>query len=141
MSDDRPHGAAAGLVIFDGACRLCARSVTFILDHESDHTLRFAALQSPAGARSMSEFGFDVADAKTFVLIEKGRAFTRSDAAVRVARHLQWPWRSLAALRIVPRALRDPVYDLVARNRHRWFGRTDECMVPAPGVRDRFLVE
>lgn len=127
------------VVIFDGTCNLCIRSVTFILEHESDHVLRFAPLQSAAGDKLMRELGLDARDARTFVLVEQGRAYMRSDAALRVARHLGWPWRSLRALWIVPRPIRDLAYDLVARNRHRLFGRHESCMVPSADVRDRFM--
>jgi len=129
------------VVVFDGTCRLCARSVQFILAHESAPTLRFASVQSRAGARLMREFGFDPADASTFVLVSDGRCHVQSDAALRVARFLRMPWRLLRGLRLVPRALRDAVYDAVARSRYRWFGRLDACMVPTPSVAARFLDE
>lgn len=127
------------LVIFDGVCNLCARSVTFILRHEADQRLRFVPLQSVAGSRLMRELGLDPEDAKTFVLLARGGAFVRSDAAVRVCATFKWPWKALAALRVIPRPIRDWAYDLVARNRYRWFGRSEVCMVPTPDLRARFI--
>ena len=127
------------VVIFDGVCKLCARSVRFILNHEDHQLLRFAPLQSVAGARLMREFGFDPKDAKTFVLIAKGTTYTKSDAAIEVARYFRRPWRLLRALKVVPRPLRDWLYDLVARNRYGWFGRLDSCIVPTPETAARFL--
>ncbi|QJR13767.1 hypothetical protein DSM104440_00557 [Usitatibacter palustris] len=122
-------------------CNLCAHSVKFILAHESAPTLRFVALQSPAGARLMREFGFSPEDAKTFVLVAGGRSYVKSDAAIRVAGYLRGIWRGLAAVRILPRPVRDWAYDIVARNRYRWFGRTESCMVPTPELRARFIQE
>lgn len=127
------------LVIFDGICNLCARSVTFILKHEADQRLRFVPLQSTAGSRLMRELGLDPEDAKSFVLLARGGAFVRSEAAVRVCGYFKWPWKALAALRVIPRPIRDRAYDLVARNRYRWFGRSEVCMVPTPDLRARFI--
>lgn len=81
------------VVIFDGMCNLCARCVRFILAHEADHSLRFTPGQSPAGARLMRELGLDPEDARTFVLISNGKAYVKSEAAVRVAGHLRGPER------------------------------------------------
>jgi len=129
------------IMIFDGVCVLCARSVKFILAHESAPRLRFVPLQSPAGARLMREYGFSAEDAKTFVLVIDDQSYVRSEAAIRVARYLRNPWRQLGAIRVLPRALRDWGYDVVARNRYRWFGRADSCMVPTAEVRSRFIID
>ena len=129
------------VVIFDGVCNLCDHSVKFILNHEADQTLRFTPLQSPAGARLMREFGFDPDDAKTFVLIADGRPYLRSDAAIRISLYLSGAWRLLGAVRFIPRPIRDGLYNVVARNRYRWFGRSETCMVPTPALRARFILE
>jgi len=127
------------LVVFDGVCNLCTASVTFILRHEAEARLRFVSLQSPAGSRLMRELGLDPEDARTFVLLAGGKAFLRSEAALRVCGYFRWPWRALAALRVVPRPIRDRAYDLVARHRYRWFGRTEACLLPTPELRARFI--
>ncbi len=129
------------VVIFDGVCNLCARSVRFILDHEADQTLRFTPLQSPAGSRLMRELGLDPEDARTFVLIADGKAYVKSDAAIRLSRYFRRGWKPLALIKFIPRRIRDRVYDVVARNRYRWFGRLDSCMVPTPELRTRFVEE
>ena len=127
------------VVIFDGVCKLCAHSVTFILAHERDQMIRFAAAQSPAGGELLRELGFDPNAVKTFVFVKGGKVFVRSDAALEIARHLRGPWRLLVVLRVIPRVLRDWFYDLVARNRYRWVGRLDSCVVPTPELRARFI--
>src|SRR5262245_61654778 len=109
----------SAIMIFDGVCVLCERSVQFILAHESAPTIRFVPLQSPAGARMMREHGFSAEDAKTFVLVVDGRSYVRSEAAIRVARYLRRPWSMLGIVRVFPRGLRDWAYNLVARNRYR----------------------
>lgn len=129
------------VVVFDGVCNLCAHSVRFILNHEAEPKLRFAPLQSEAGSRLMREFGFSPDDAKTFVLVADGRPHVKSDAAIRVSGYLRGGWRLLGVVRIVPRPIRDWAYDLVARNRYRWFGRIDVCMVPTPELRARYVEE
>ena len=129
------------VVIFDGVCNLCAHSVKFILNHEAEPKLRFVAMQSPAGARMMREFGFSPEDAKTFVLVADGRPHVKSDAAVRVARYLRGAWKLLGVVRVLPRPIRDWAYDVVARNRYRWFGRAESCMVPTAEIRARFIQE
>lgn len=128
-------------MLFDGVCRLCTGSVAFVLRHEQGRVLRFAPMQSQAGMRLMREFGIDPAQTRTFVVIADGRAYVRSDAAIRVARFLRGPWKLLGVVRIVPRPIRDWAYDVVARNRYRWFGRYEACMVPAPELRERFIDE
>jgi predicted DCC family thiol-disulfide oxidoreductase YuxK len=129
------------VVLFDGVYSLCTHSVKFILAHERDSTFRFASLQSQAGARIMRQFGLDPENMKTIVLIANGRAYLRSDAAIGIARHFRGGWRLIGLFKVVPRPLRDWVYDLVARNRYRWFGRLDSCMVPTPDLRMRFIEE
>jgi predicted DCC family thiol-disulfide oxidoreductase YuxK len=129
------------LLIFDGVCNLCVHSVKFILAHESDARLRFVPLQSRAGMRMMQRHGFSPEDVKTFVLVAGGKPYVKSDAAIRVAAFLRGPWKVLGAIRVFPRPVRDWVYDVVARNRYRWFGRTESCMVPTPELRARFIHE
>jgi predicted DCC family thiol-disulfide oxidoreductase YuxK len=113
--------------------------VAFVLRHEENQALRFAPLQSPAGMRLMQEFGIDPTQMKTFVVIADGRAYVRSDAAIRVVRFLRGAWKLLGVVGIVPRPVRDCAYDVLARNRYRWFGRHDACLAPTPELRNRFL--
>jgi len=129
------------VVIFDGICNLCSHSVQFILRHEAKPEILFASLQSPPGARLLREFNFNPDEAKTFVLISGGHAYVKSTAAIRVARQFRGAWKLLAAAWVIPRPVRNYLYDMVARNRYRWFGQLEACMVPAPEVASRFLRE
>lgn len=128
-------------VIFDGTCNFCVGSVNFILRHEAKPDLVFTPLQSPAGARLLRQFSFDPQDASTFVLVSNGTAYVKSAAAIRVCRHFKGAWRLLAVTAIIPRFIRDWAYDVIARNRYRWFGRRETCMVPTPELAARFILE
>jgi len=128
-----------GLLLFDGECKFCSGVVGFVLHHESDRRLRFAAVQSAAGSRELRRLGLAPDEVDTFVLLLNDHAYFRSEAAIRLAGMLRWPWSLVRYLRVLPRSLRDRAYDVLARNRYRWFGRYDRCMIPGPDVRDRFV--
>ena len=129
------------VVLFDGLCNLCSRSVQFIIKHERAEVLQFAAVQSPAGVRLLKSVGLDPKDVKTFVLIADGRPYVKSDAAIRVATRFRGAWSLLAFFRIVPRPIRDWMYDVVATKRYQWFGRRETCFVPTPELAARFINE
>jgi len=128
------------VVLFDGLCHLCSGVVQFAIARDPRARLRFAPLQSSAAERLLEGSpprAEPIPD--TFVLIEDGRLYLRSAAALRLVRHLAMPWPLLTALVIVPRPLRDWAYDAVARRRHRWFGTRSTCFVSTPEIQDRFL--
>ena len=127
------------LLLFDGVCNLCDRSVQFVLDHEPGGGIQFASLQSEVGRVALAEHGLDAEAIDSVVFIDQGRARVQSDAALAVAARLDAPWKWLALGRVVPRTIRDGVYDWVARNRYRWFGTRDACRLPTPQTRARFL--
>ena len=104
-----------------------------------DNLIRFTAVQSASGRELLREFGFDPQNVVTFVFIKGGTVYVRSDAVLEIAHHLLLPWRMLRVFRVVPRRLRDSIYDLVARNRYRWFGKRLSCLVPTPQLRSRFI--
>jgi predicted DCC family thiol-disulfide oxidoreductase YuxK len=130
---------AHGIVIFDGVCNLCSASAQFIVRNDRRHAFMLASAQSAAGRQLLVNNGFDPGQLDTFVLLTDGKLFVRSDAALRIAQELDWPWRALALLRMVPRFLRNALYDLVARNRYRWFGKKNQCMIPSAAIKARFL--
>src|ERR1017187_9056949 len=123
------------VVLFDGVCNLCNRSVQFIIARDPAAYFRFAALGSEAAQRLLGESVLRGPLPDSVALIERGRVYTRSAAALRIARRLRFPWPLVCALIVVPRPLRDQVYDLIARNRYRWFGKRDACMMPTPELR------
>lgn len=127
------------IVLFDGVCNFCNASVNFIIDHDPADRFRFAPLQSPLGEQLLARFGLAHQKIDSVVLIEAGRCFIKSTAAVRVARHLAPPWPALALLIMIPTGLRDLLYDWFARHRYQWFGRSDSCRMPTPQLRRRFL--
>jgi predicted DCC family thiol-disulfide oxidoreductase YuxK len=133
--------ASPAIVLFDGVCNLCHGAVQFIIDRDPKGRFHFASLQSERGQALLREHGVapTAGDPDTIYLIEDGRLFDRSTAALRIARQLSFPWWLGAAGLVLPRVLRDVAYRFVARNRYRWFGRTNECRVPTPELRARML--
>ena len=134
FADDRP------VVVFDGLCALCSSGAQFLLKKDRDGRFRLLAAQSELGSALYRHFDLDPVDYETFVLLEDGKAYFRSEATARILTGLGMPWRLLAILgRLVPLPLRDAVYDMVARNRLRWFGARAQCFPPEPSQADRFL--
>jgi predicted DCC family thiol-disulfide oxidoreductase YuxK len=127
------------LVLFDGVCNLCNGTVNFIIDHDPDGYFRFAPLQSDEAQERLAGTDAAGADLDTIVLVEDGAAYVRSTAALRIARRLTAPWPLLSLFLAVPRPLRDAVYDWIATHRYDWFGRRDQCRLPTPALKDRFL--
>lgn len=128
------------IVVFDTDCVLCSGMVRFVLAHERGPELLFAGAGSATGVALAERHGFTRADLNdTFLVIEEGRALTRSEAGIAIARRLRRPWRWLAMLRVIPRPVRDAVYGFVARHRYQWFGRSPSCLVIEPRHRSRFI--
>ena len=145
-SESEPRSDAAGhsnqpLILFDGVCNLCNAAVAWVVERDRSRAFRFASLQSQAAARAIEAAGemSDRALPDSIVLIDSAGVHTRSDAAIRIGRRLGLPWSLAVVGYLLPRGVRDGVYSWMARNRYRWFGRRDSCMVPTPGVRERFL--
>ena len=141
----------AAIVLFDGVCNFCDSSVNFIIDHDPNGYFKFAPLQSEEGRRLANEYGFESATARSantdsdlipidsVILVEDGKAYTHSTGALRVVRRLGLPWSFMYAFIVVPRPVRDYFYRLFAKYRYRFFGKKDQCMIPTPEVRSRFL--
>ncbi|MDZ4803931.1 MAG: thiol-disulfide oxidoreductase DCC family protein [Candidatus Eisenbacteria bacterium] len=127
------------IILFDGVCNLCNGSVQFLLRFDRRRAFRLAAIQSPEGQAIMKWFGFSTGMSGTMLLVEGGRVSTRSTAVLRIASRLPFPWWLSGIGWIVPRIVRDWAYDIVARNRYRWFGRRETCLVPGPEHEGRFL--
>ena len=127
------------VVVYDAMCVLCSANARFLLRHDRQGHFRLASMQSEAGAALYRRFGIDPADPESMIVVQGGEALRDSDAILAVWSALEWPWRALGALRLVPRALRDPVYRFVARHRYRLFGRRETCWVPDAAQLDRIL--
>ncbi|EHB54495.1 thiol-disulfide oxidoreductase DCC family protein [Paenibacillus lactis] len=127
------------IVLIDGVCRLCQGLTRFIIQRDPAGHFRFASLQSEIGQSLLEQGGLTPDGGDTMVLIEKGKYYTRSQGALRIARRLRFPWPLAYAMIIVPRPIRDRAYRIVAKNRYRWFGRSEACMIPTPDIRRRFL--
>jgi predicted DCC family thiol-disulfide oxidoreductase YuxK len=127
------------IILFDGVCNLCDGVVQFVLKKDKKARFRFAALQSERGTALLKQFGLSTTDYNSFVLIESGRVFQKSAAALQVFKGLGGVWTLLYAFIVLPRPIRDAIYDWVARNRYRFFGKKEECMLPTPEIRARFL--
>jgi predicted DCC family thiol-disulfide oxidoreductase YuxK len=120
---------AADIVLFDGFCNLCARWYRFVTARDEKRRFRFVAVQSAEGRPLAERFGVDPENPGTFILIADGKAYFRSDAAIRILAELP-RWRWAIVFRFLPKFLRDALYNVIARNRYRWFGRRDTCLVP-----------
>ncbi len=127
------------IILFDGDCALCSRAVRFVLARDGGGRFRFAPLQSKAAERLLTPAGLAPGSLGSVVLLNSGVALLKTDAALGILARLPRPWRWLAVLRIVPRPLRDRVYDVVARNRYRWFGRAASCPLPPPDLAARLV--
>lgn len=127
------------VILFDGVCNVCAWSVRFVIERDPGAVFRFAPLQSEAGGRLLRRCGLPEDALDSLVLVTEGKAWRESDAALRICAGLRPPWRWLRILLLVPRPLRDCAYRFLARNRYRWFGRTEACLIPTPELQSRFL--
>jgi len=131
--DDRP------VIIFDGHCVLCSRSAQFVLRHDRHGHYRMLAAQTPLGYALYVHYGLDPRDYESMILVADGVAWLKSEAVIRIAQGLGLPWSLAAILRVLPRTWRDRMYNVLARNRFRVFGRRDTCYLPDPRDADRFL--
>lgn len=128
------------IILFDGVCNLCNNSVLFVIKRDKKDLFRYASLQSEVGQQLVRERGIDTSQVDSIILIEPGVAyFTKSDAALEIAQHLGGLWKLSAVFTWIPKSIRDVVYDFVARNRYKWYGKKDACMVPTPELRAKFL--
>ena len=127
------------ILLFDGHCKLCNACVHFIIKRDSSSTIRFASLQSGAGRRLLEEHKIDENYIESLVFFEEGSFSVSSNAALRTLSYLDGWQKHLVFLSVVPRSLRDLVYRFIAKNRYKWFGRREQCMVPTAELSKRFL--
>lgn len=136
---DLPPTDEHPILLFDGACSLCDSLAQFVVERDEGATFRLASLQSSVGQALLEEHGLPTDDFDTFVLIEDGTAYTKSEGALRASRHLDGLYPVLRSFLVVPRPVRNWGYDVVADNRYSWFGKKDACLLPSGNVEERFL--
>jgi predicted DCC family thiol-disulfide oxidoreductase YuxK len=129
-----------GLLLFDGYCHVCSGSVRFLLERDDARQFTYVPCQSPWGYEIMARFGIDRDFAESFAFVDEGQILFKSDAAIAAAKRLPY-WRWVGIAKLIPRLIRDHLYDIMARNRYNWFGKRDTCLVLPPETRARFLTE
>lgn len=127
------------VIFFDGFCNLCNGAVQFTIKRDRKNIFRFASLQSNYAKEKLIDFTFQAKQGESMVLLENGKLYERSTAALRVAKRLGGLWPMLYAFIIIPRFIRDAVYNYVAKNRYKWFGKQESCWVPTPELKEKFL--
>ncbi|QJR12817.1 hypothetical protein DSM104443_03910 [Usitatibacter rugosus] len=127
------------ILVFDGVCVLCSRWVGFIIERDRAARFRFAPMQSQTGRSLLLRHGLDPDDPLSLLVVEGDDAWTDSEAILRVAGSFGGAWRIAALARVIPRSWRNRAYRTLARNRYRWFGRRETCLVPTPELRARFI--
>ncbi|KAA9041710.1 thiol-disulfide oxidoreductase DCC family protein [Ginsengibacter hankyongi] len=127
------------IILFDGVCNLCNGAVKFVIKRDNKNQFLFASLQSGEGKQILEEHNIPENIMKSFFLVENGKVYDRSTAALRVVKRLTGLWPLLYGFIIVPAFIRDGVYNWIAKNRYQWFGKKDECMIPTPELKAKFL--
>jgi predicted DCC family thiol-disulfide oxidoreductase YuxK len=127
------------IILFDGVCNFCNGAINFTLKRNKKADIFFAPLQSAAGQKLLAQYHLPVDSLESFVFIENDKTYNRSTAALKVCRHLRGLWPLCYGFIIVPKFIRDGIYNWVAKNRYKWFGKKDSCMIPTPEVKARFL--
>lgn len=126
------------VLLFDGECNLCNGAVQFILKRDRAEVIKFASLQSRAGEELVKEYNVPN-NINSIVYITNGKVYTKSDAALHISRELGKFWRLAYSFIWIPKPIRDKLYDYIAKNRYKWFGKTESCMIPTPELKKRFL--
>ena len=127
------------VVLFDGVCRLCSFWARFLLKFDRHCRLKLATVQSEEGQAILSFFDMPLDEYETLLLVESGQMYVKSDAIFRILKLLPFPWPTLTCFRLIPQSVREWIYDRVARNRYRWFGKKSDCAVPSAEEEARFL--
>ena len=127
------------IILFDGVCNLCCSSVRFIIKRDNKKIFRFASLQSDAATQLLKEFDFSQATPDSFILLQDGKLYTQSTAALKVAQQLNFPYRLMYLFIAVPPFIRNYIYSVVARHRYQWFGKQDTCWLPNEELNELFI--
>ena len=127
------------IILFDGVCNFCNSAVNFVIKRDKKASILFTPLQSDSGQKLLQQYNLPPGDMQSFVFIDNGKACIRSTASLKVCRYLKGLWPLCYAFIIVPKFIRDSIYNWIAKNRYKWFGVRQQCMIPTPEVKARFL--
>lgn len=127
------------IILFDGVCNLCNGAVTFTIKRDKKNIFRFAALQSEIGQQLISKFNIDTSKVDSIILIDDEKQYEKSSAALHIAKQLSGAYPLLFGFMIVPKFIRNAVYDYIAKNRYKWFGKKEICMIPTAELKAKFL--
>lgn len=127
------------LLFFDGVCNLCSGFVQFVIERDPEAKFRFASLQSEAGQQVLQDMNMSKSELGTVVLLKAGKTYTHSDVALEMSLELGGLWTLFYVFKIIPKVVRDRIYDWVAANRYKWFGEKEACWLPSPDLQARFL--
>ena len=127
------------VIFFDGVCNLCNGAVNFVIKRDKKSVFKFATLQSEIGSKLLLEKDYSKSDLSSFVLLLNNRLYTRSTAALLVCSYLSGLWPAMYCFIIVPKFIRDFIYNIISKNRYQWFGKNEECMIPTPGLKAKFI--
>ncbi|KAB7671804.1 thiol-disulfide oxidoreductase DCC family protein [Bacillus sp. B1-b2] len=125
------------IILFDGVCNLCSHTVTFIIKRDPNSLFSFTSIQGKTGEKLIKDYHIPNVD--SVILIKNGKYYIHSDAVLEICLHLGKAWRFFYILKIIPKFIRDPLYEFVARNRYKWFGKQESCMLPTEELKKRFL--
>lgn len=132
--------AGKKIILFDGVCNLCDNTVQFIIRHDKHDVFRFVAIQSEIGQKIINYLGIDTSKTDSIILYEPGNAYYyKAEAALKIARELGGIYGIIASLSILPNFIKNSVYDYIAKNRYKWYGKKEECMIPTPKMKAKFL--
>ncbi|MBC7875026.1 MAG: thiol-disulfide oxidoreductase DCC family protein [Ferruginibacter sp.] len=127
------------VLLFDGVCNFCNYWVNFAIKRDRKRKLRFTPLQGQTAKSLLPEYKINPGSLSTVILVDNGKVYTQSSAAIRVCKYLDGGWKLFYGLMIIPKFIRDFLYNIIARNRYKWFGKKESCMIPTAEVRERFL--
>lgn len=127
------------IILFDGVCNLCNGAVTYIIRRDKKNLFKFAALQSEIGQQLISKFNIDTSKVDSIILIDGEKHYEKSSAALRIAKYLSGAYPLLFGFMILPKFIRNAVYDYIAKNRYKWFGKKESCMIPTAELKSKFL--
>jgi predicted DCC family thiol-disulfide oxidoreductase YuxK len=127
------------IIFFDGVCTFCNYWANFALKHNSKKHLYFCALQSESGKKILVAHGYTVEHISSVVFLKNNKLFTQSSAALAIAKELNWPWKAAYVFYFIPKFIRDFFYNIIAKNRYKWFGKMDTCRIPTKEEKNRFL--